>query len=277
MALAFALFGVISVVAAQDTMVEPTEDAMMSHMMMQDGACPEGWAATMRDQMSMMMGMETSNMDMTEEPMMDDDMDSMDMTEMPMDMDMTEMPMMEMTDDMGMSMMGTSCLFAVLSGAAEVPGPGDDDGFGIAFVSIDASTGDVCYEVAVANLTLPAAAMHIHVNAAGVSGDVVVPFPTAPDADGMASGCTVAEVEGLAEAIVTTPAGYYYNVHTTDFPGGAVRGQLMNWHDMMDMDMDMTDMSHMSMDDMMNMVEMMSMGNMDMGMMEMTPEASQGS
>jgi CHRD domain len=32
--------------------------------------------------------------------------------------------------------------------------------------------------------------------------------------------------ETLAAAICANPAGYYVNYHTTDFPGGAVRGQL---------------------------------------------------
>ena len=30
----------------------------------------------------------------------------------------------------------------------------------------------------------------------------------------------------LGEAICADPAAYYINYHTTDFPGGAVRGQL---------------------------------------------------
>ncbi len=225
-------------VSAQDMTPEATEDMMMSNMMSMDGACPEGMASTMLDHISMNMGMDM----MTEEPMMD--MTPMATEDMDMGM-MTEEPMM-----------GASCFYAVLSGAAEVPGPGDEDGYGVAFISIDANSGEVCYDVAVTGITLPAAANHIHVNAAGVSGDVVVPFPTAPDADGMASGCTTVTAEGLAEAIVTTPAGYYYNVHNADFPGGALRGQLMTWDDMIDMSMmDMTSINNMSMG---------NMGDMDM-------------
>jgi CHRD domain len=31
----------------------------------------------------------------------------------------------------------------------------------------------------------------------------------------------------LAAAICANPAGYYVNYHTQDFPGGAIRGQLI--------------------------------------------------
>jgi hypothetical protein len=192
-------------------------------------------------------------MDMTEEAPM------MEMTEEAMDMDMTaEAPMMEATDEMGMemteeAMMGPHCFYAELTGEAEVPGPGDEDGWGAAFVTLDGSTGEVCYDVAVANITLPAAAMHIHIGEADESGGVVVPFPTAPDANGVTMGCIMADVAVVSD-IAANPEGYYVNVHTSDFPNGAVRGQLGHHEDMMGM-----------------------MGD-DMGMdMEMTPEATPAS
>jgi hypothetical protein len=256
------LLSTFVLVSAQEVTPEPTEDMMMSQMSVMEGECLQGMAGTIRDNMMMGMGMEMT----MEAPMME-------MTD-EVGMDMTDEPTMEMTDEMGMPMTGVSCLFAILSGAAEVPGPGDEDGFGVAFVSINPSTGDVCYEVTVANITLPATGMHIHVNSAGVSGDVVVPFPTAPDAEGMAMGCTNTSVEGLAESIVTRPEGYYVNVHNEDFPAGAVRGQLMDWNMM---DMSMLDMTNMDMTQMMQTVEMMSVGNMGTEMMDMTPEATPSS
>jgi CHRD domain-containing protein len=52
----------------------------------------------------------------------------------------------------------------------------------------------------------------------------VVPL-TAPDASGKASGC-VNVARTLVRAILANPGNYYVNVHTTDFPNGAVRGTL---------------------------------------------------
>lgn len=272
LALGFALFGAISVVSAQDATEEAMSDPMMSEMMAMEGACPEGWAATRLDELGMEMGASGTDMTMTDEPMAEatHDMSGMEMTDEPMDMATME-PGMETTDEMGT--MGVTCLYAELAGENEVPGPGDEDGYGVAFVSIDPASDTVCYEVAVANITLPAAAQHIHVNAAGLSGDVVIPFPTAPDAEGMASGCTTADVEGLLEAIVTTPEGYYVNVHTSDFPAGAVRGQLMNWEDH-EMGMGDTDMNG----DMDSSMEMTDEASSDSGdMMEATAEATASS
>jgi hypothetical protein len=57
------------------------------------------------------------------------------------------------------------------------------------------------------------------------AGDVVVPLAP-PDEGGSSAGC-VSDVEGsLVDAIIENPSGYYVNVHTEEFPAGAVRGQL---------------------------------------------------
>jgi hypothetical protein len=76
----------------------------------------------------------------------------------------------------------------------------------------------------VENITLPATAAHIHVGATGVAGPVVVAL-SAPDASGHASGCATADHD-LIKAIRQNPESYYVNVHNTDYPAGAVRGQL---------------------------------------------------
>jgi CHRD domain len=111
---------------------------------------------------------------------------------------------------------------ATLSGAAEVPGPGDPDGSGSASLQLNPGQGEICYELTVANIA-PATAAHIHVAAAGVAGPVVVPL--APPTSGSSSACAAVDRD-LVLAILKNPAGYYVNVHNAEFPAGAVRGQL---------------------------------------------------
>jgi hypothetical protein len=114
-----------------------------------------------------------------------------------------------------------------LSGAAEVPGPGDPDGSGTANLRFNAGQGEVCFELTVSNIALPATGAHIHVGTATEAGDVVVPLEPAPDASGSSSGCVSAD-RALIETILQNPEGYYVNVHNAEFSDGAVRGQLSN-------------------------------------------------
>lgn len=116
-------------------------------------------------------------------------------------------------------------LFATLTGAAEVPGPGDPDGSGIALIRLNQGQEEICYDIAVSGITLPATGAHIHVGDATEFGPVVVGL-TPPDATGTSSGCVAAPAE-LIKAIRKNPEEYYVNVHTLPLYGaGAVRGQL---------------------------------------------------
>jgi hypothetical protein len=112
-----------------------------------------------------------------------------------------------------------------LSGANEAPGPGDPDGTGSATITLNQGTGTVCWSIQVEDITLPATAAHIHVAPAGDPGPVVVGL-SAPDANGVSSGCVSDVDPALIKAIRQNPSQYYVNVHTTDFPAGALRGQL---------------------------------------------------
>ena len=98
---------------------------------------------------------------------------------------------------------------ATLTGAAEVPGPGDTDGGGTVQVTLNPDKGEVCYELSVANLQ-EATAAHIHKGEKGEEGQIEV---------------ALADVV-VIEAIMQDPTDYYVNVHTAAFPKGAVRGKL---------------------------------------------------
>ena len=110
-----------------------------------------------------------------------------------------------------------------LTGAAEVPGPGDTDGRGTATVTVNPGQKRICYKLSVTNIA-PATAAHIHEGARTVAGPVVVSLG-APNASGMRSGC-VTVTRALALEILKDPGDYYVNVHNPAFPSGAVRGQL---------------------------------------------------
>ncbi|SRR6266498_2396981 len=118
---------------------------------------------------------------------------------------------------------GGRAFTTTLSGAAEVP-PADPDGSGTAMITLNYGQSQVCWEITVSNITLPATASHIHEAPVGVAGPVVVPL-SAPDASGFSSGCATVD-RGLIKDIIQHPEEYYVNVHSTEFPGGAVRGQL---------------------------------------------------
>lgn len=112
-------------------------------------------------------------------------------------------------------------LSTTLSGAQEVPTPGDTDGSGVAVVTINGTT--LTYTLLVTNIALPTAA-HIHRGTVGVAAPPVVSFNPS-FAGGTATG-TVTIDQALANEIAGNPVGFYVNVHNADFPDGAIRGQL---------------------------------------------------
>lgn len=119
---------------------------------------------------------------------------------------------------------GIALFTAAMTGAGEKPNPADPNGTGTGQFFLNTDTGRVCYGLAVKNITLPSLAAHIHRGDANTSGPVVIPF-AAPNAQGVASGCLNAD-PALVKEIAGNPGNFYANVHTTQFAGGAVRGQL---------------------------------------------------
>ena len=118
---------------------------------------------------------------------------------------------------------GGTAFNITMTGNVESPA-GDPVATGTATVRLRAGQGQVCYRVSADNLGGAAVAMHIHKGAAGTAGPVVIPLAT-PNADGKAAGCAGVS-RALVGQILASPAGYYLNVHTAAFPGGAIRGQL---------------------------------------------------
>jgi hypothetical protein len=117
-------------------------------------------------------------------------------------------------------------LGAVADGSQEVPDGADPDGHGVAFVRGQAMT--INFAVNYGGITPPTAA-HIHTGAFGVNGPVTVAFFSAPGglpANFTAVSGTVSAAAPLVAQINNQPGNYYVNLHTADFPAGAIRGQL---------------------------------------------------
>jgi hypothetical protein len=122
----------------------------------------------------------------------------------------------------------SKALFAVMSGKKEVSaegdkGVGDRNGRGSFSATFDGN--ELCYGLTVKNIANPVAA-HIHRGSPRVAGPVVQPLTQPATGDPGASSDCVDVPGALARAIRKNPSKFYVNVHTGDFPGGAVRGQL---------------------------------------------------
>jgi hypothetical protein len=120
---------------------------------------------------------------------------------------------------------------AFLSGDQEVPTPGgpavgDPTGRAVSFIT--ARNDRVGYSFAWLGITPTLG--HIHQAARGTNGPVVVPLFTTPIPNTIVavSGTVTGVDRALIQNIATNPAGFYTNLHTAQFPGGAVRGQLFS-------------------------------------------------
>lgn len=121
-----------------------------------------------------------------------------------------------------------TALTAALSGANEVaPAVGDPDGSGTMNLLLKPNQGQICYDLTLQNVDGVTRA-HIHEAPAGVNGPVVVSFfdiIVDPSDQIIFNDCTAVD-PALINAIANNPAAYYINIHSEDFPPGAVRGQL---------------------------------------------------
>ena len=132
-------------------------------------------------------------------------------------------------------LVGTASVFAAGGRTFVVPlaggGAGDPDGSGLATLRINPGAEEVCYTITVEDIgepTEPGAglgAAHIHDYATGgIFVDLETNW-TATTTGFMTEGCTEAERESLV-ALFRDPSAYYVNIHTTDYPAGAIRGDL---------------------------------------------------
>ncbi|MER5645614.1 CHRD domain-containing protein [Streptosporangium sp. NPDC002524] len=117
---------------------------------------------------------------------------------------------------------------AGLLGRNEVPEPGkkvnDRDGVAVAKFRIH---GNRFYYFVQWKRTARPSAFHIHKGKAGTNGPVVIDLLSNGRIRGNTSfGSVVVKDSGLLKGIRSNPRNWYANLHTKQFPDGAVRGQL---------------------------------------------------
>ena len=117
-------------------------------------------------------------------------------------------------------------LGAVLTGDQEVPGPGDPDGFGNATFTFNQDRTQITVNATFSGIGTAITGAHIHEAPAGVSAGVLVGFIGAMTITDGRINTTVAIEPATANRIIANPSGFYFNIHTTAHPPGAIRGQL---------------------------------------------------
>lgn len=110
---------------------------------------------------------------------------------------------------------------ATLSGS-NVPGGGDRDGWGRLRFEINQSTHRLCADLEVRSIAEVTSAQ-IYRGREGRVGDPVARLERPRDDDSY--DCKQIGVE-LAQEIMANPASFYVAVNTTEYPNGAIRGQI---------------------------------------------------
>ena len=101
-------------------------------------------------------------------------------------------------------------------------GTGDPDGYGVVKLTIAPQKREVCFDIEVDGVATPMLA-NIHNGPAKRNGPPVVGLLYGVGSD--LSGCVPAN-SGTLSDILSNPSLYYVSVATTEFPDGALRGQI---------------------------------------------------
>lgn len=110
---------------------------------------------------------------------------------------------------------------------------------GTAEVAIDTAAKEFAVTLRIFNIPTTTTAGHIHVGAKGIAGPVVIDFPAIAGRLGdFVTSFRVGEASFRANAAIginsiddviqaVANGNAYVNIHTTTFPGGEIRGQLV--------------------------------------------------
>lgn len=112
-----------------------------------------------------------------------------------------------------------------LDGLQETPpnaSPGTGGGPGV--VNYDDATLNLSWNFSFQDLLAPASAAHFHKAPPGVAGPVVVPITVPAATSGVSNGNAAITAAQGADLLA---GQWYLNIHTSVFPGGEIRGQVI--------------------------------------------------
>jgi hypothetical protein len=112
-----------------------------------------------------------------------------------------------------------------LNGLNEVPTT-PSPGIGIGTATWDSDTSVLTMSGTFTGLLAPTSAAHIHTGVAGANGPVLVGITFSNFATSGTFSYSGTAVDTAGEINALFAGGLYVNIHTLEFPGGEIRGQL---------------------------------------------------
>ena len=135
----------------------------------------------------------------------------------------------------------TVTLTATLTGGEETPAAINTGAVGTVEVSVDIGNREVAVTLKAFNMPTPTTAGHIHIGAKGTPGPTALNFPSSlvgrtgdftmsfrlGDTPGVFNPRPAIGINTIDDAIQAIVGGNaYVNIHTQQYPGGEIRGQL---------------------------------------------------
>lgn len=135
-------------------------------------------------------------------------------------------------DDDFIGVTGTTFV-ATMNGANERPNPVATNATGTSTFVLNGNT--LAYTITVNNLSAPVVGAHIHVGDANTAGPIIFPFTynavqTGTLASGtinLAGAITAGGISGDSLRVLLNNGNAYTNVHTSTYPDGEIRGQII--------------------------------------------------
>lgn len=110
--------------------------------------------------------------------------------------------------------------------AGQEPNMPASPGIGSGTASLDWPSLMFTLDFAFVNLVAPTTASHVHQAPPGVNGPVIIPLTLTPLGSTFGSG-HFGGVISEAQALAILSGDTYVNVHTSAYPGGEIRGQIV--------------------------------------------------